>query len=884
MMLKPVLRTSFLIFLLYFIQVLYAYPQTKPTTKSKAEKKVDTLLSNGVADTSLNSFIAKVETYSNSFNSMSTVLSKGFDTVEISQQLPRIARLLKFVQNGTPVDDKSNTLRSLYVIRDILTHQEDRLSEWQQTLSTYNSRLVQIQSSLIKVKEDKVLNYMPTDSLLKIEYSEQMLGLNSKWVKMDEQNRNAMRRIGLLQSLVVENYINVTNYKERVNLALRNFGLRAISKEYPYLWQSGRSDYAKSFVDASIKTATTNKQLLNYFTMANWPEHIWAVIILLGFYTWTMFSTRKIRNTSDDSTAIFEQAYYIPKRPWLSAVVIGFMISIFLYDHPPVVFTQCIMLVLLLATGFLIRDIWPNKLLKYWVIIVVLSVVTGISNLFTLASYTDRIVVFILGIVGAISGYFILKTVRENKELYPEKTCMLIKTFITVQALSVLVNLFGRFSLAKILLVTSLFGLWQSLTLVVFVRIIMEAIFLQLEASKENDSVSTYFDFAALQKRFKTALSVAAFVLWLILFAGNLNILDSVYDFLGQILTHPRKIGDTTFTLSSVIIFMIIIYVASLVSKAISYFFEFADYHSTSQTRKNRLSSSILLVKLAIFTAGFLLAVAASGIPVERITIILGALSVGIGFGLQTIVNNLVSGIILAIERPVQIGDLIEVGTRTGIVKSMGIRASKIAAGDGSELIVPNGDLLSQHLVNWTLSDKTRRVDLIIGVAYGTDLNKVMRILNEAVADRENILKDPQPQVLVHHFDDSSVDFKIMFWVAEIGNWMTLKSEVLLTIYEVFNREGIEIPFPQREVRIHQAEKVAGNMKAEDVTTEPEALPVKPNHLETKSAIATDVEHPTTTQEETRSAEPESSTIEEDAASTQQETRSTKPENITTKP
>jgi potassium efflux system protein len=802
-MFKPALRTLFLIFIFLTMQLAQAFSQQHAAEKNKTRLAEAALLTNNAADTSLNAFISKVETYSNSFNSMNTVLSRGFDTLEISQQLPRIGRLLKFIENGTAVDDKSNTLRSLYVIRDILTHQEDKLDEWQKTLSGYNSRLVQLQSSLMKVKEDKVLNYEPTDSLLKIEYREQMDGLNAKWRKLDEQNRNAMRKVGLLQSLVVENYVNVTNYKERVNLALRNFAVRAFSKEYPYLWQSGRSDYAKSFDAAYAKTATTNKQLLSYFTLANWPEHIWGVIILISFYTWTLFTTRKIRHNTDESDTILSQALYIPKQPWLSALIVGFLITIFLYDHPPVIFMECFMLVLLLATGFLIRNIWPKGLFKFWPIILSLSILTGISNLFTLTSYTDRIVVFILGLVGAITGHFILKMVQKDEAKYPEKTCLLLKTFILVQALSVVVNLFGRFSLAKILLVTSLFGLWQALTLVVFVRIIMEAIFLQLEASKENDNVSTYFDFAALQKRFKTALNVAALVLWLILFAGNLNILDSVYDILGQILTHPRKIGDTTFTFGSLIIFMIIIYVASLISRAISYFFEFADYHSTSQTRKNNLSSSILLVKLGIFSVGFLLAVAASGIPVERITIILGALSVGIGFGLQTIVNNLVSGVILAIERPVQIGDLIEVGNRSGTVKSMGIRASKIAAGDGSELIIPNGDLLSQHLVNWTLSDKHRRVELIIGVAYGTDLNQVMKILNDTVQDREHILTDPAPQVIVHHFNDSSVDFKILFWVAEIGQWVTTKSEVLMTIYEIFNKQGIKIPYPQSDVHVH---------------------------------------------------------------------------------
>jgi potassium efflux system protein len=847
-MFKLFLRTLLLFFVFSLLYSSSSFSQSKAKGAQKTDENSASIMKSANVDTSLNTFISKVEAYSNSFNSMTTVLSRGFDTVEISNQLPRIGRLLKFIQNGTSVEDKSNTLRSLYVIRDILTHQEDKLTEWQTTLSGYNTKLIQIQNSLIKVKEDRVLNYVPTDSLLKIEYQEQMTALNGKWSKMDEENRRAMRKVGLLQSLVVENYINVTNYKEKVNTALRNFGVRAISKEYPYLWQSGRSDYAKSFPAAYDKTITTNRQLLNYFTAGNWPVHTWGLILLLTFYIWTRFSIRRIKQNHKEPETILSQAIYIPKRPWLSAVIVGFLVTIFLYDHPPVVFTQCMMLVLLLTTGFLIRDIWPKGLMKYWLMLLALSIVAGISNLFTLASYTDRIVVLILGIVGAITGYLILKMVEKNETKYPEKTCMLLKVFIALQTFSVLVNIFGRFSLAKILVVTSLFGLWQALTLVLFVRIIMEAIFLQLEATKENDSVSTYFDFATLQKRFKRALNVAALILWLILFAGNLNILDTVYDVLGQFLSQQRKVGDTTFDYGSVIVFLIIIYVASLISQAISYFFEFADYHSTSQTRKNNLSSSILLVKLGIFSLGFLLAVAASGIPIERITIILGALSVGIGFGLQTIVNNLVSGVILAIERPVQIGDLIEVGTRTGVVKSMGIRASKIAAGDGSELIVPNGDLLAQHLVNWTLSDKHRRVELIIGVAYGTDLNQVLKLLNGVVHNRETILTDPEPMVLVHQFNDSSVDFRVFFWVADIGNWLTIKSEILLSIYDIFKQEGIEIPFPQSDVRLHYPDKES--LLAQEHDLEQKDNLEQQNHSAQKDDSAQ--EHPDQTETETQ--------------------------------
>ena len=198
-----------------------------------------------------------------------------------------------------------------------------------------------------------------------------------------------------------------------------------------------------------------------------------------------------------------------------------------------------------------------------------------------------------------------------------------------------------------------------------------------------------------------------------------------------------------------------------------------------------------------------MLAIIASSIPVEKINIIIGALSVGIGFGLQTIVNNLVSGVILAFEKPVQIGDLIEVGGHTGTIKEMGIRASKIATYEGSEIIVPNGDLLSQHLVNWTLSNNNRRVELLIGVAYGSELKKVRQLLYSLVIQRDDVMKEHEPMVLIHNFSDNSVDFRVLFWVADISKWLELKSMVMTDIYESFAEQGIEIPFPQRDVHLY---------------------------------------------------------------------------------
>jgi small-conductance mechanosensitive channel len=186
-----------------------------------------------------------------------------------------------------------------------------------------------------------------------------------------------------------------------------------------------------------------------------------------------------------------------------------------------------------------------------------------------------------------------------------------------------------------------------------------------------------------------------------------------------------------------------------------------------------------------------------------------GALGVGIGFGLQNVVNNFVSGLILLYERPVQKSDIIEVGSLLGEVRRIGVRSSTVRTYDGAEVIVPNASLISQEVVNWTLSDRTRRIEIPLNVAYGTDPGRVIDLLLAAVTDKRGVLQMPQPVALFQGFGDSSLDFVVRFWTAEFDRWSQVSSDVRAAIYDAVRKDGIEIPFPQRDLHVR-----AGTLEA----------------------------------------------------------------------
>ncbi len=214
--------------------------------------------------------------------------------------------------------------------------------------------------------------------------------------------------------------------------------------------------------------------------------------------------------------------------------------------------------------------------------------------------------------------------------------------------------------------------------------------------------------------------------------------------------------------------------------------------------------------RYAIIAIGFVAAVSVLGVPLDRVTIVLSALGVGIGFGLQNLVNNFVSGFVLLTERPIRLRDKVEIDDILGNVSSIGIRASTIRTFDGAEVIVPNGDLISGRVVNWTLAARQQRVTIPLGVAYGTDPNQVLGILRKVADANEKVFKSPAPLALFRGFGESSLDFELRIFM-DPSDVLDVPSAVHVAISEALKEAGIVIPFPQRDLHVRGLpERISG--------------------------------------------------------------------------
>jgi small-conductance mechanosensitive channel len=229
-------------------------------------------------------------------------------------------------------------------------------------------------------------------------------------------------------------------------------------------------------------------------------------------------------------------------------------------------------------------------------------------------------------------------------------------------------------------------------------------------------------------------------------------------------------------------------YIAGMIKQII----EVNDF-SSQEIQRSNIGSFLLIMRLTVIAFGFLLALMASGIPLDTIAILISALSVGIGFGLQNIINNLVSGVIIAVERPFKVGDIVNYGGVDGMVKNIGVRSSVITSEDGSELIIPNGDLISKNLINWTSNNKFRKENLVIEVKSGATDEQFNKFINEALESPDLKDKVAGLQINLISTGNEIQKWSLSFWVTDMVIHQQIKSAVIKNVNERLHKENIEV-------------------------------------------------------------------------------------------
>ncbi|QJF51627.1 mechanosensitive ion channel domain-containing protein [Roseobacter ponti] len=288
-----------------------------------------------------------------------------------------------------------------------------------------------------------------------------------------------------------------------------------------------------------------------------------------------------------------------------------------------------------------------------------------------------------------------------------------------------------------------------------------------------------------------------------------------------RLLTVGVQIGDVQISLGVVVSLMLVFFLGTVATRWMQHGLRETVLPRTrlDAGARNALVTGVGYVGLSLSA---LIAIAAAGLSLSSLAVVAGALSLGIGFGMQTIVSNFVSGIILLVERPIAEGDWIEVSGHAGIVKKIAVRSTQISTFDKHDVIVPNQDLIGGTVKNMTLSSRMGRLIVPIGIAYGSDIEQAREILEKAAKDDNTVLGHPPPAVLFRGLGDSSLDFELRCYLKNVDTMLATQSDLLFRIYVDLSRAGIEIPFPQRDVHVKNvSEKTAPPTKETEDTQVP---------------------------------------------------------------
>jgi small-conductance mechanosensitive channel len=376
-----------------------------------------------------------------------------------------------------------------------------------------------------------------------------------------------------------------------------------------------------------------------------------------------------------------------------------------------------------------------------------------------------------------------------------------LRTAFVALALAAIGNAGGWVHLSRILTEGVLSSAYVAVVLYGGVRVLRTAVraALRSEAARRLGLVRRHG--SDVNRWLRRAVHAFAFAIWGYFALNAFGVADWALGSVGGVLGAEAQFGSMGVSLGDVLAFVLTLVGAFLLSRLLRTILE-DDVVPRLPAGRGVGYALTTTVHYAVLLLGFLLAISAAGVDLNKVSLLAGAFGVGIGFGLQNVVNNFVSGLILLYERPVQLGDMVEVGGTTGEVRRIGIRSSTIRTPQGAEVIVPNSNLISDRVVNWTFSDRRRRMDIKVGVAYGTDPARVLALLEGVARAHADVLSDPAPQVLFTGFGESSLDFELRAWTALFDNYVVTQSELSVAVARALGEAGIEIPFPQRDVHL----------------------------------------------------------------------------------
>jgi small-conductance mechanosensitive channel len=526
-------------------------------------------------------------------------------------------------------------------------------------------------------------------------------------------------------------------------------------------------------------------------------------VILVGYMCLAMVLRRwaRQRRAAGKPLGTVSRVYESP----ISVALLGALLATpWLYPHAPLVLNGLLGLLVVIPTLVLLIDAFPPELRRLWYALAGFYLVDRLRYALQSVELLERSL-FLLEMAAATAlVVWLLRSARFEQLARtvgsPVILGRLLRGMAAAFALAAIADALGFFTLGKVIggsLLTSVYTAMVLYGAVVILRPIVPA----LLGSRPLESVhllSRYRD--AIERFLERAIVWTAVGAWAYVALERLTLADPIGNALHWLITTPVQMGTVAISLGDILAFIAVVLATIVISRALRVLLE-EDILPRANLERGIPHAISNTAAYVVSSIGLILALGAAGIDLSKVTVLAGAFGLGIGFGMQNIVSNFISGLILLYERPIQIGDTVEVGSLTGEVKRIGIRSSTLRTFQGAEVIVPNANLIAEQVVNWTLSDRQRRIELPVGVAYGSDPQRILAILLDVAKSSSEVLEDPPPLALFRGFGDSALNFELRVWTG-LATYLEVHSRIAIAVNAALREAAIEIPFPQREIHI----------------------------------------------------------------------------------
>jgi small-conductance mechanosensitive channel len=629
--------------------------------------------------------------------------------------------------------------------------------------------------------------------------------------RVDEASANARQiqaSLLTLQDQIVQQDLLAAETLDRIAAVQRESHSSLFQRDAPPLWLDLFAIHPSEHFDDVRTSIGEDLRKLRDFAEASGSRFLVDLLILIAVIRYASAVKRRLANPVEGVPPIGSLGELF-QRPIAIAVLATILAGRWVHDPFPLGFSTLIGIALLVPLVRLVPLLLPTQMRwVVWVLatLLMLSRMRLILHNAPLASE----LLFVLEALGMIATLFWLMRPSRLREVPADirrprllgagmhATLALVSTSLVASALG--------FREIGVLIGSA--TLWS-----VYAAVILFATARALEAAVEASFYTAPGRKLSFVRRRRDAVlritgrcaSALAMIYWGYLTLQFFEILESMKTLANTILDAGLAVGEIEISLRDVLAFAITIVLAFMLSRLLRFFLE-EEAFPRMRLRRGVGNAVATLLQYAILLLGFALALSAAGMDFSRVALFAGAFSVGLGFGLQTVVNNFVSGLILLFERPIQIGDMVEIGGVLGEVRRIGARSSTVRTVEGAEVIVPNANLISDQVVNWTLSDRRRRLEVEVGVAYGTDPEVVLGLLRDVGGAHQTVLDAPSPEALFLGFGESALNFQLRVWIPRFEESYQIRSELGVAINSALRDAGISIPFPQRDLHVRSVE------------------------------------------------------------------------------